>query len=117
LKRARIQGIIDGPPIQLSTSWIKTEVAAKIPILRQVNTGPGGMYSRFEDTGISITFEDVVTCRLPRDDNERQALEIGSGEPVLVVWRRCYDQEEQILEVTNRVIVGSRQQLVYKYNA
>jgi GntR family transcriptional regulator len=116
LKRARIQGIVDGPPIQLSTSWIKADVVARIPILRQINTGPGGMYSRFEDMGISITFEDVVSCRLPRDDLERQDLSVGQNEPVLVVWRRCYDQAGQILEVTHRVIVGSRQQLFYRYS-
>ena len=115
LKRARIQGIIDGPPIQTSTSWITSEIVARIPILRQVDTGPGGMYSRFEDAGLSITFEDMVTCRLP-DRREQETLEISPNQPVLVVWRRCYDQAAgQILEVNNRVIAADRQQLIYRY--
>jgi GntR family transcriptional regulator len=116
LKRARVQGIIDGPPIQISTSWIRGDIADKIPILRQIDTGQGGMYSRFEDAGMSVSFEDVVTCRLPRDTDEQQALDVGPGQPLLLVWRRCYDQSGQILEATNRVIVGERQQLVYKYS-
>jgi GntR family transcriptional regulator len=114
LKRARIQGIVDGPPVQTSVSWITPEIAARIPILRQIDTGPGGMYSRFEDAGLTLTFEDVVTCRLP-DSGEQQALEVGLNQPVLVVWRRCYGQAGQILEVTRRVIVGDRQQLIYRY--
>lgn len=115
LKRARVQGLVDGPPIQTSTSWIPVEIVAAIPILRQLDTGPGGMYSRFEDAGLSITFEDMVTCRLP-GDREQETLEVGPGQPVLVVWRRCYDGAGKILEVTNRVIAGNRQQLIYRYS-
>ena len=115
LKRARIQGIIDGPPIQTSTSWITPEIVARIPILRQQDTGPGGMYSRLEDAGLSIAFEDMVACRLP-DKREQEVLEIGLNQPVLVVWRRCYDQAGQILEVNHRVIAADRQQLIYRYS-
>jgi GntR family transcriptional regulator len=87
---------------------------ARVPILRQTDTGPGGMYSRFEDAGLTITVEDVGTCRLP-DTGEQQVLEIGLNQPVLVVWRRCHGQAGQILEVTRRVIGGDRQQLIYRY--
>jgi len=114
LKRARIQGVVDGPPVQTSVSWITPEITVRIPILRQIDTGPGGMYSRFEDAGLTVTCEDVVTCGLP-DSSEQQALEIGLNQPVLIVWRRCYGQAGQILEVTRRVIVGERQQLIYRY--
>ena len=55
------------------------------------------MYSRFEEAGLSITFEDMVTSRLP-SLAEQQALDIGPGQPVLNVWRRCYDQAGKILE-------------------
>lgn len=115
LKRARIQGIVDGPAVQASTSWITPEIATRIPILRQLDTGPGGMYSRFEDAGLAVSFEDMVTCRLP-DSREQETLEIAGNLPVLVVWRRCYDQAGKILEVTNRVIAGHRQQLIYRYS-
>ena len=63
---------------------------------------------------MSITFEDMVTSRLP-GPAEQQALDIGPGQPVLDVWRRCYDQAGRILEVTSRVIAGDRQQLIYRY--
>lgn len=115
VKRARVQGIIDGPPIQTSTSWIPAGTIEGFPILSQVDTGPGGMYSRFEDAGLSLTFEDMVSCRLP-DGSEQETLQTGPGQPVLAVWRRCYDQSGRILEVTSRVIAGDRQQLIYRYS-
>jgi GntR family transcriptional regulator len=110
-----MQGIVDGPPVQLSTNWIPADVIGSFPILRRVDTGPGGMYSRFEDAGLAITFEDMVTCKLP-DSAEREALEAADGQPVLVVWRRCYNQRGKTLEVTHRVIVPARQQLIYRYS-
>lgn len=116
LERHRVQGIKGASPVQTSTSWIAPEVTDRLPILREVNTGPGGMNQRMEDAGYRLRFEDVVTSRLPHV-SEQNTLEIGPTEPVLVVWRRCYDQGDRILEVTRRVIVASRHELIYRYDA
>lgn len=114
LERARVQGLKGEPPVQTSTTWILLPVVEKLPILRQVDTGPGGMYSRLEEIGYQLLFEESVTCRLPRTD-EQKVLEIDNTQPVLTLWRRCYDQKSQILEVTHRVVVGDRHELVYRY--
>lgn len=116
LERTRRQGVRGEPPVQLSTTWILPEVVDRLPILRQVNTGPGGMLSRMEEQGYRLRFEDVVTCRLP-EAHEQHRLEIDADEPVLDVWRRCYDQTSRVVEVTRRVIVGDRHELVYNYDA
>lgn len=114
LERARVQGVAGEPPVQMSTTWILPEVVGRLPILRQVNTGPGGMLTRMEEIGYRLRFEDVVVCRLP-NEHEQETLQVDATQPVLDVWRRCYDQRDRVLEVTRRIVVGGRHELVYHY--
>ncbi|QXJ23231.1 GntR family transcriptional regulator [Actinomadura graeca] len=114
LERARVQGVEGEPPVQTATTWVLMDVVARLPVLREVDTGPGGIYSRLEEAGYGILFEESVTCRLPRAD-EQATLRIGSGQPVLTLWRRAFDQDERVVEVTHRVVVGDRHELVYRY--
>ncbi|MFD0683582.1 GntR family transcriptional regulator [Actinomadura fibrosa] len=116
LERARVQGLDGEPPVQTATTWVVPDVVARIPVLRQVDTGPGGIYSRLEEAGFRLRFEEAVTCRLPLPD-ERETLRIGSEQPVLTLWRRAYDQDERVVEVTHRVVVGDRHELVYRYGS
>ena len=58
----------------------------------------------------------LITCRLPHDE-EREKLEIDVNQPVLVLWRRCCDQRDHILDLTHRIVVGDRQELVYRYDS
>jgi GntR family transcriptional regulator len=115
LERARVQGVVGDPPVQTATTYVNWEFAEKIPQLRQVDTGPGGIYSRLEEAGHGIAvFEESVTCRMPRD-NERATLEIQADQPVLTLWRRAYSRDGRIIEVTHRVVVGDRHDLIYRY--
>jgi GntR family transcriptional regulator len=114
VQRRRLQGVVGDPPFQISTTWLPPETMTEFPALTQVNTGPGGLYSRFEEQGHELTFEESVTCRLPRP-HEQEALEIEASQPVLLTWRRCYNQRERIMEVTNKVIVGERHDVVYRF--
>lgn len=114
LERARVQGVVGEPPIQTATTWVVADIVDQVPILRQVDTGPGGIYSRLADIGVHVRFEETVTCRLPLA-SERDVLEIEPHQPVLVLWRRGYNQADHIIEVTNRIIVGDRHELVYSY--
>jgi GntR family transcriptional regulator len=116
LRRARRQGIVGGSPVQLSMSYIRLDLVTKLPILREVNTGPGGMYSRMEEIGYRVHFEESVTCRLPHG-HEQEKLEINANQPVLVLWRRCYDQRDHILDLTHRIVVGDRHELIYRYDS
>jgi hypothetical protein len=38
-------------------------VVNELPILRETDTGPGGMYSRMEEVGYRLHFEETVTCQ------------------------------------------------------
>jgi GntR family transcriptional regulator len=115
LERARVQGVVGGPPVQTATTYVNWDFIEKIPQLRETNTGPGGIYSRLEEIGHGVAiFEENVTCRMPRDD-EQTILEIGPEQPVLTLWRRAYDQLGRIIEVTHRVVVGDRHELIYRY--
>jgi GntR family transcriptional regulator len=117
LERARLQGlVVDGErqPVQLSTSWIIHDVVEQLPILREVNTGPGGMGSRMAEIGYELVYEDVVTTRMPAPE-ERDRLVLPQTQPVMVAWRRAFDQTGRALEVTLRVINPHRHELVYRY--
>jgi GntR family transcriptional regulator len=113
LERRRLQGLEEIGPIQISVSWIPLDVVAQVPILRQQNTGPGGIHERLEELGHNLEFEDTVTCRAPSPE-ERDILQTDD-DAVLVVWRRCYNQDQKIMEANNRVIVSSRQEVIYRY--
>ncbi|TDB91132.1 GntR family transcriptional regulator [Actinomadura sp. 7K534] len=116
LERARVQGVEGEPPVQTATTWVVPEIVERIPVLREVDTGPGGIYSRLEEIGHRITFEESVTCRLPCAEEQR-TLEIGPDQPVLTLWRRACDQQGRVVEVTHRVVVGDRHELVYRYGS
>jgi GntR family transcriptional regulator len=38
-------------------------------------------------------------------------------QPVLVLRRRAYDQNNRILDLTHRIVVGDRHELVYRYDS
>lgn len=115
LERARVQGVVGDPPVQTANTYVNWEYVEKIPRLLQVDTGPGGIYSRLEEIGHGIAiYEESVTCRMPRDD-EQEVLEIGPDQPVLTLWRRGYGHDNLIIEATHRVVVGARHDLIYRY--
>ncbi|TDD54622.1 GntR family transcriptional regulator [Nonomuraea terrae] len=115
LRRSRVQGVVGDAPVQTSTTYLPWEYVELVPRLLQVDTGPGGMYSRLEEIGHPVgEFEDSVSCRLP-NAAEQEVLEIPASEPVLTIWRRAYDVNGRILDVTHRVVVGSRHEQIYRY--
>ncbi|SEG80180.1 GntR family transcriptional regulator [Thermomonospora echinospora] len=116
LRRARVQGVVGEPPVQTAITWVIMDVVAQLPVLRQVDTGPGGIYSRLEELGYRMLFEESVTCRPPRPD-ECDILQITADQPVLTLWRRGYDHNDRIVEVTHRVVVGDRHELIYRYGS
>ncbi|MGH3590927.1 MAG: UTRA domain-containing protein [Pseudonocardiaceae bacterium] len=57
-----------------------------------------------------------MTCRLPTEE-EQEKLEIDMSRPVLVLWRRAYDQNNRILDLTRRIVVGNRHEFAYQYDS
>jgi DNA-binding GntR family transcriptional regulator len=119
LERTRIQGVVVNgtrQPVQLSSSWITGEVVSRLPVLRERDTGPGGMGSRMEEAGYRLGYEDMVTARLP-SPQEQEQLAIPADQPVVIAWRRAFDQggSGHALEVTLRIINPRLHELVYRY--
>jgi GntR family transcriptional regulator len=117
LERDRVHGEVVGGerrPVEIATSWITMPVVERLPVLREVNTGPGGMTVRIEEAGYRMAYEDVVTSRLA-DSGERERLQIDEHQPVTDVVRRTYDQTGVVIKASRRVINPARHELVYRY--
>ncbi|MBV9314976.1 MAG: UTRA domain-containing protein [Pseudonocardia sp.] len=114
-RRARRQGVRDIGHVQLSTTWVPPEISDAIPRLAEVDTGPGGIHARIEELGYTLLFEDEVNARMPTA-REQERLDLPEGQPVMVVWRRCFEESGgKVVEVTHRVVAPTRQTLVYRY--
>lgn len=106
----------NGVPVEIATSYLPAELTAGTPIEEQ-DTGPGGIYARLEDAGhVLARFSEEVGARMPTQD-ERTALGIGPGIPVLTVVRTAYDTEDTPVEVCDTVKVAPAYLLQYDFAA
>jgi GntR family transcriptional regulator len=103
-------------PIETAVSYIPAAFADGTKI-KQVDTGPGGIYARLEESGhVLARFTEEVGARMPTPD-ERRALEIGPGVPVLTVLRTAYDTDDVAVEVCDTVKVAPAFLLEYEFLA
>ncbi|MFI9381454.1 GntR family transcriptional regulator [Kutzneria sp. NPDC052558] len=104
--------LADGRPVEIATSYIPAAIAAGTGIA-EVNTGPGGIYARIEDAGHRLAhFTEEISARMPTPD-ERRALEIGAGVPVMTLLRTAYDTNEVPVEFCDTVKVAHAYLLEY----
>jgi GntR family transcriptional regulator len=115
LVRARVMGIEGEPPIQLAASHIPADVAERVPALQSLDTGPGGMLSRLEDAGYGpLRFDEIVSARMPAPE-EADALGLGPGMPVLLVYRVTYAADGRVLDAMERIIAADRCEVAYSW--
>jgi GntR family transcriptional regulator len=108
--------LANGHPVETAVSYIPSELAAGTKI-EEVDTGPGGLYARLEETGHTLaTFSEEVAARMPLAD-ERRELEVGPGIPVLTVLRTAFDTEGVPVEVCDTVKVAPAYLLQYDFPA
>lgn len=108
--------LANGRPIETAVSYIPAAFAEGTKI-DQVDTGPGGIYARLEENGHMLArFTEEVGARMPSPD-ERRALEIGAGVPVLTVLRTAYDTNDVAVEVCDTVKVAAAYLLEYEFSA
>ena len=82
--------LANGEPVETAISYIPADLARGTAIVEH-DTGPGGLYARLEENGhILDHFVEEVAARMPTHD-ERRALTLGPGVPVLTVIRTAYD--------------------------
>ncbi|MGH3626994.1 MAG: GntR family transcriptional regulator [Sciscionella sp.] len=108
--------LADGLPIELATSYIPLEFATGTAI-EHTDSGPGGIYARLEEHGHTLArFTEEVTARMPTPE-ERRALEVGPGIPVLMVLRTAFDTENVAVEACDTVKVAGAYRLEYEFSA
>lgn len=114
LHRARVMGEEGGPVFQLATSYIPMPVVERAPQLAEQDTGTGGMLTRLEEAGYVLHFEELISARMPLPE-ERRALALEEGVPVLRVIRITLSQDEEPLDVMERVIAADKCELAYRF--
>lgn len=108
--------LADGRPVETAVSYIPATFARDTKI-EQVDTGPGGIYARLEDAGhVLARFTEEVGARMPTPE-ERRALQLAAGVPVLTVLRTAYDTNDVAVEVCDTVKVASAYLLEYDFSA
>lgn len=108
--------LADGRPVETATSYIPAAFAQGTKI-EQADTGPGGIYARLEEAGhILDRFTEEVGARMPTPE-ERRALKLTTGVPVLTVVRTAYDTNDVAVEVCDTVKVASAYLLEYDFSA
>jgi len=108
--------LADGRPIETAISYIPATFAQGTTI-EQTDTGPGGIYARLEEAGHKLArFTEEVGARMPTPE-ERRALQLPAGAPVLTVVRTAYDTNDVAVEVCDTVKVASAYLLEYDFSA
>lgn len=103
-------------PVETAVSYIPADLARGTAIIKQ-DTGPGGIYARLEENGHMLDhFVEEVAARMPTPD-ERRALQLGPGVPVLTVLRTAYEASGRAVEVCDTVKAAHAYVLEYDFPA
>jgi len=106
----------DGVPVQLAVSWLPHELVAGSRI-EQVDTGPGGTYSRLAELGHGpAVFTETVSMRLPADA-ETSFLGLDSEQRAYLIRRTAMDSDGRVVEVIDTVMAADQFRLVYSWPA
>jgi len=107
--------LTEGQPIEYATSYIPSDIAAGTPIA-EVDTGPGGIYARMEDRGMTFEwYDEEITARMPTPD-EARLLALPIGAPVLHLVRTAIADGRPV-EVCDTVIDAAAIALYYRLPA
>jgi len=108
--------LANGEPVETAISYIPADLARGTAIVEH-DTGPGGLYARLEENGhVLAHFIEEVAARMPTHD-ERRALALGPGVPVLTVIRTAYDTDGRAVEVCDTVKAAYAYVLEYDFPA
>jgi GntR family transcriptional regulator len=104
----------DDEPLQVVTTYLHWSDAEGTPLL-QAETGPGGIFSRLEERGHTMTSgQDEIIARMASHE-EAQTLDLPPGVPVLDVLHTSLDQDGEPFEVSRFVHRADRAGLVYNF--
>jgi GntR family transcriptional regulator len=102
-------------PIETATSYIPLNIAAGTPI-EEPNPGPGGIYARMEDQGMTFErYDEEISARMPTEEESR-LLQLPPGSPVLHLIRTAI-ADGQPVEVCDTVMDAAAFVLHYRLPA
>jgi GntR family transcriptional regulator len=114
LARRRVM-FADDVPVQTATSWIPWDIAEGTP-LTEVDTGPGGTYSRLAELGHArARTREVMRMRIP-EMTEAQALDIDAAGRVITITRTVWDASGRAVEVNEIVLPGHQWEFVSEWD-
>jgi len=107
--------LAEGQPIEVATSYIPLDVAAGTPI-EEPNPGPGGIYARMEDQGMTFDrYDEEIAARMPTEE-ETRLLQLPPASPVLHLIRTAIADGRPV-EVCDTVMDASAFVLHYRLPA
>lgn len=108
--------LANGEPVETAVSYLPA-VLARGTAITEHDTGPGGIYARLEESGHLLDhFVEEVAARMPTPD-ERRALQLSPGVPVLTVLRTAYDTTGRAVEVCDTLKAAYAYVLEYDFPA
>ncbi len=113
--RRRVMSL-DGEPVQLADSYYPASVANGTA-LTEPRKLPGGTIAELERQGFRLRdFEEHISARIPSPE-ERRALRLGEGTPILDMIRTTYTEDGTPVEVDHSVLAADRHTLGYRLSA
>ncbi|MFB7896498.1 GntR family transcriptional regulator [Streptomyces xiamenensis] len=108
--------LLDGRPVEVTTSYLPLDIAQGTPIA-EPNPGPGGVYARLEESGHTLDhFDEEIRARMP-SPHEVRALELAPGVPVIHLIRTAFDTAARPVEVCDTVMAADAYVLAYQLPA
>jgi GntR family transcriptional regulator len=105
---------VDEVPVQLATSYFPQEIAEGTQ-LAEVDTGPGGAYSRLAELGHKpVTLDEETRVRAP-EDAETRALGMDPDQRVLAITRTALTSDDRVVEVNEIVLPAHQWALKYRW--
>lgn len=108
--------VVEDRPVQMATSYLPAELVRGTAI-EQEDTGPGGSYARLAELGAEpVRFSEELRARMPSED-ERTALGLAPGTPVIEICRIAYTAEDRPVEVNQMLLDAGSYVLEYRLSS
>lgn len=108
--------VVEERPVQLATSYLSADLVRETAIA-QKDTGSGGMYARLAELDAEPTgFVEELRARMPSED-ERTALVLSAGTPVIEICRTAFTAEGQPVEVNQMILDAGSYVLEYRLSS
>ncbi|RZU37433.1 UTRA domain-containing protein [Streptomyces sp. BK022] len=104
---------LDGMPVELTDTYYPIAIARGTRLAERGKI-PGGAVTLLAELGYrGVRVREDVTARMP-DPEEREALRLDTGEPVLRLSRVTFDDADRPIQADQMVMPAHRQQLRYE---